>query len=343
MFFSKNPIILSRSQLNPPRRVRQGLSVLHSERRLYRISMTRATLFSSFLHVFGPLALIALLLFVLKIPIWDWFTPKNKPHDLTFVLVNDRNVTPPEKPLFKGNANQRAGGKRIPTQQPRPADHQSGGSGKTVVHKQPPPKLAKVASQASIKSTVTTAAPVAVKANPVTPTIATANKPEAIAAIAQPDAELSGGSTTGKPDDSGVASAGTGLGNATGAGIGEGSVGSAQGGDGAAGVDVAEDVDYGPFMAELKRRIYRHWIPPRSKVKKKVLLLFYLARDGKLVKIETKKTSGDEEADLAAIAAVQASVPIPFPPQVKEDVLPIEFTFDYNIFNPKNTKRGLKW
>jgi TonB family protein len=70
-----------------------------------------------------------------------------------------------------------------------------------------------------------------------------------------------------------------------------------------------------------------------------VKLLFYLARDGHVVKIETRKTSGDEDADQAAIAAIRASAPfMPFPPQVREDILPVEFTFDYNVLNPRNAR-----
>ena len=110
------------------------------------------------------------------------------------------------------------------------------------------------------------------------------------------------------------------------------------------GVDVAQDVDYGPFMADLQKRISRNWIPPRGMESRKVLLLFYVQRDGKVVKVEVEKSSGDQAADRSAIEAVQVSAPfMALPPQIKEDLLPVEFTFDYNVLNPRNAKHALKW
>ncbi|MGJ8505953.1 TonB family protein, partial [Glaesserella parasuis] len=91
-------------------------------------------------------------------------------------------------------------------------------------------------------------------------------------------------------------------------------------------------VDFGPFMADLERRIKKNWLPPRGSESRKVMLLFYIARDGRVVRIDTKVSSGDADADRAAIEAVRAAAPFQaFPPQVKEEVLPVEFSFDYNV------------
>jgi TonB family protein len=308
--------------------------------------MKRAAVFSSVLHVVGPIALVAFMLFVLRMPLWDWLKPKTSSSDLTFVLVNDTNTPPPKQAQFRGNANQHAGGKRNPKKPVKPADaNPTGGSGKLTVHKPTLPRLSKVSSEAPIKP-VTQTTPTEAKDQAAKPTIETPGKPEAVAEVAQkvePD-QTSGGSLSGSLDGLAPAAGGSGMGASTGAGSGEGAQGNAQGGGGAPGVDVMADADFGPFMAELEKRIKKHWVPPRGSDSRKVMLLFYLARDGKLVKIETKKTSGDEETDRAAMAAVQQSTPfMPFPPEVKEDVLPIEFTFDYNVLNPKKTKRGLRW
>lgn len=325
-----------------PRRIKQGIRLLNSERRLYRMSMRRATTFSTLTHVLGPIALVAFLMFVLQIPLWDWLKPKAK-SDLTFVLVNDTQAPPPQQAKFRGNANQHAGGKNNPHKPLKPADaNPAGGSGKNVARKPEPSKLSKVISAAPVK---TVSAPTEAKTQPLPATIETSGKPEATTVAESINPDVSGGALVGNLDGIAAASGGSGNGAATGIGSGDGAFGNAQGGGGAPGVDVAQDADFGPFMSELEKRIKKHWIPPRGSESRKVLLLFYLARDGKLVKIETKKTSGDEETDRAAMAAVEKSTMpfLPFPPEVKEDVLPVEFTFDYNVLNPKNTKRGLRW
>ncbi len=105
------------------------------------------------------------------------------------------------------------------------------------------------------------------------------------------------------------------------------------------GVDVAADADFGPFMSDLERRIKRSWNPPRNSRSKRVVVKMYVSRDGRLVRLNVMKSSGDDIADDAALNAVRASAPFkPFPPEVREEVLPIEFTFDYNVFSPQASK-----
>jgi TonB family protein len=307
--------------------------------------MRRATALSTVFHALAPVALIAFITLVLKIPFQDWFKPKAA-QDLTFVLVSEAQTPSPKQAQFRGNANQHAGGKRDTHKPPKPAElNPSGGNGKSFSKTTAPPKLSKAPGAAPGKAAQPTETPTEAKTQTTPPTIATPDKQEPVATVAQPlDPDLaSGGSLVGDLDGLASASGGAGQGSSAGTGSGTGSTGNAQGGEGAPGVDVAEDVDFGPFMAELERRIKKHWAPPRGSDSRKVMLLFYLARDGKLVKIETRKTSGDEETDRAAVNAVIASTPfIPFPPQVKEDILPVEFTFDYNVLNPKKTQRGLR-
>lgn len=330
-----------------PRRVKQGLRLLNSGRRLYKMPMRKATTFSMLLHVLTPAALVVFILFVLKIPVWEWLKPKASSQDLTFVLVQETQTPPPKKALFRGNANQRAGGKRNEKQPIKPADASpSGGSGKALAQKPAPPKKSPTPSPAPVRQVAPSTKPTATQTATAPAAITVPGKAES---VPEPDMPLdpdllSGGTPAGDTNGSAPASGGSGLGASTGTGSGEGSQGNPQGGGGAPGVDVIADADFGPFMSELEKRIKKHWIPPRGSDSRKVMLLFYLARDGKLVKIETRKSSGDEETDRAAIAAVVESTPfIPFPPQVKEDILPVEFTFDYNVLNPKNTKRGLRW
>jgi TonB family protein len=295
-------------------------------------SLRRATLFSMVLHVFGPpllavLALLTLLLlsWLLHFNFWDWFRPKGPPPDLEFALVRDTHATRPEKPVLKGAFNQRAGGKHNPKTPLKPPESESPPASSSVspakeppkTDSTPPPRPVADSANKPVSPTPIPDVPAKASENPPSETTAKTPSPEGKTGVASP-------STPGLP----------------GSGPSLASISNPQGGEsGTPGVDVAQDADFGPFMADLERRIKRNWLPPRGSERRRVKLVFYLLRDGRLFKVDTVGSSGDPLADRAAVAAVEASAPfMAFPPQVKEDVLPVEFTFDYNVLNPKNTK-----
>lgn len=291
-------------------------------------SLRRATLFSFLLHLAGPplltlLALLALLLlsWLLHFNFWDWFRPKGPPPDLQFTLVRDTQAIRPEKPRFKGAFNQRAGGRQKPDTPLKPPESEPLHASPLAA---PPLHASKTASTSSSKPP-----------DPPRLTDEPADKPASPTFDPKDTSAAKASPTEEKAADSGPpASALNGKEPAS------ASIGNPQDGESVTpGVDVAQDVDFGPFMTDLESRIKRNWVPPRGAERRRVKLVFYLLRDGRLFKVETVGTSGDPLADRAAVAAVEASAPfMAFPPQVKEDVLPVEFTFDYNVLNPKNTK-----
>lgn len=112
--------------------------------------------------------------------------------------------------------------------------------------------------------------------------------------------------------------------------------GATGGGGGAPGIDALPDPDYGAYMAELQRRIKRNWRPPKAQEDKRVVVLFRIARDGRLLSLTIKTSSGYVEADEAAKAAVRLSSPFrPLPAGHREADLPVEFTFDYNVYRSR--------
>jgi TonB family protein len=327
----------------------RGISRVGTDDQLARLSMRRASAFSVGLHVFTPLLLVLatiLALLLLNINLWDWLKPKNQQADLEFTLVSDTQATRPENPKFKGNFNQRAGGKTDKNQPLKAFEKTPTSPAKKGAPPAPTaqPEQPRQAMQPPAQAKPDVAKP---PAKPhFTSAIATAKPPEPVAtpSPAQPSQAPSAAPAPAAPTP--LATIGAPNGDAfAGSGLSDAALGNPQAGDSATpGVDVAQDIDFGPFMADLERRIKRNWMPPRGSESRRVKLLFYLARDGRVLKVETSKPSGDEEADRAAIAAVQSSAPfMAFPPQVQEDVLPVEFTFDYNVLNSKNAKRGLKW
>jgi TonB family protein len=362
---SENPLNFSPAQAKPMPR-HKGVSIVGTDDQLARLSMTQASAISVGLHLVGPfllalLALLVLLIFswLLHLNFWDFFKPK-APQDITYTLVDDTHVKRPEKPKFKGNVNQEAGGKthhqqplntdkdlasRPKTQPPKPvtsaqpAKPTPAQQPKTEQQAQPKPKPPEEKTEKQPEPakpeppkniTVAKPAPEKKPEQPKPETPKPQAPQEAVAAQTAQPMQVTTRTTAPQPTAQTAA---------------ESSVSNPQEGKAKdAGVDVAKDVDYGPFMADLQKRISRNWIPPRGMESRKMVLLFYVRHNGEVTRIDIKKSSGDRETDHSAIEAVQVSAPfMPLPSQIQEDLLPVEFTFDYNVLNPRNAKHALKW
>ncbi len=155
-----------------------------------------------------------------------------------------------------------------------------------------------------------------------------------------------GGSSSSSPSPSfspttskgGAGGTGTGSGGggrfSNGTGTGKGNVGNPGPGNpnGAPGIDAIKEPDFGPYMKELQRRIKMNWDPPKGNESKRVVLLFKIARDGRLLSVQVHRSSGLPAADNAAINAVKLTAPFrPLPPEFKGNSVDIQFTFDYNV------------
>ena len=144
------------------------------------------------------------------------------------------------------------------------------------------------------------------------------------------------GSSTGTyaPKPSLSPSAGGGSGSlARGTGGGTGNVGNPGGSSGAPGIDALREPDFGPYMRELQRRIKLNWDPPKGNESKTVILLFKIAKDGRLLSCRVHRSSGLPSADQAALKAVELTAPFrPLPADFKGQSIDIQFTFDYRVF-----------
>ena len=180
-----------------------------------------------------------------------------------------------------------------------------------------------------------------------------------IPSVAQPTAPLTpapkiGGSTSGTSGGTGTAPSPTfsasssakggsssGGGSASGSGRFSGTSGNGSGNignpgpgnpNGAPGIDAIKEPDFGPYMKELQRRIKMNWDPPKGNESKRVVLLFSISRDGRLMSVKVHRSSGLPAADNAAINAVKLTAPFrPLPPEFKGNSVDIQFTFDYNV------------
>ncbi|MBS1997042.1 MAG: TonB C-terminal domain-containing protein, partial [Cyanobacteria bacterium SZAS LIN-2] len=114
---------------------------------------------------------------------------------------------------------------------------------------------------------------------------------------------------------------------------GSGDQGNPDDGPGRPSVEARKDVDFGPYMADLQRRIKRAWFPPKGNESKRVKVVFKVHKDGQMTNLRILISSGLQIADAAALKAVENAAPFrPLPDGAPNDV-DIEFTFDYNVFN----------
>ena len=170
-----------------------------------------------------------------------------------------------------------------------------------------------------------------------------------MASMPSPQFSKGTGTGYGKGTGTGVGNgtgsgAGTGKGTGTGGGGGQGGYGTGGWGNpgpgnpaGAPGIDAIKQADWGPYMRELERRIKRNWNPPKGDTSKRVVMLFSIGRDGRLVSIKTLKSSGSDENDRAAKAAIELTAPFKsLPVEFKGNKVDIEFTFDYNVLGARN-------
>ena len=139
---------------------------------------------------------------------------------------------------------------------------------------------------------------------------------------------------TGKGSGAGTGS-GTGSKLGRAGGTGTGGYGNPGPGNpnGRPGIDAIREPDFGPYMRELQRRIKLNWNPPKGNESKRVVLLFKIAKDGRLLTCSVYKSSGLPNADKAALDAVKLTAPFkPLPAEFKGQSIDIQFTFDYNVF-----------
>ncbi len=106
---------------------------------------------------------------------------------------------------------------------------------------------------------------------------------------------------------------------------------------------IADDVDFTSYMKKLQKEIYSNWHPFKSNTGNNVILFFKIGKDGRLLTLAILKSSGLEEADDAALAAVNNAAPFrPLPKEFKGESIDIEFDFDYNVLGTAKVNKNKK-
>jgi TonB family protein len=94
----------------------------------------------------------------------------------------------------------------------------------------------------------------------------------------------------------------------------------------------SEEVDMGPYMRDLQKRIKAHWFPPKGNENKRIKVSFKIYKDGHIGSVKLVVSSGVGSADDAATTAVQEAAPFGTLPAGVGDDVDINFTFDYHVF-----------
>jgi TonB family protein len=93
------------------------------------------------------------------------------------------------------------------------------------------------------------------------------------------------------------------------------------------------NVDFGPYVADVQKRIKRFWFPPRGNESKKVVVIFQIFANGTTKNLRLLRSSGLSTADAAALKAVEMASPLLALPTGAPNNVDMEFTFDYNTCN----------
>ena len=96
--------------------------------------------------------------------------------------------------------------------------------------------------------------------------------------------------------------------------------------------DTRPEIDFGPYMAELQRRIKSKWYPPHADESKRIVVQFKVHTSGDISDLRIDKSSGIKNCDQAALQCVEDASPFAHLPAGADKPVDIQFTFDYNVF-----------
>lgn len=150
--------------------------------------------------------------------------------------------------------------------------------------------------------------------------------------------QSSGKRTSGVSESSSFGSSSGDIGSTEGSTNGSGSV-NGNGFDKNATRKVVSAYDISPYVNELKRNIRLNWRPAKGHEGKNVELFLRIAKDGRLIILNVKRTSEIGEVDNAALNAVRKTQPLnPLPSKYTKSFLDIVFTF-----NPSTSSVGSRY
>ncbi len=102
--------------------------------------------------------------------------------------------------------------------------------------------------------------------------------------------------------------------------------------NGPASLGARADIEFGPYMSALQRKIKMAWKPPRGSESNRIVVMFTINKNGYIQNIQLTTPCKLADANAAAIDAVKRAAPFDPLPAGSPPTIDIEFTFDYNVF-----------
>ncbi len=362
----KPPFVLKRSPmpLTETNLTQNDFAVGLSQKKsaVQALPLEKAMQWSLGIHIASPFViaitgglLLLLLSWLLHLNVWDWFQSKPKYQDIEFTLVPNTHSKKPDHATYLAEQNQEAGGVDQTKNKPTPkADPKVTEPEKAIDKQEPSPKTATAPKPAQQQQAPQKAAPQeVVQTHPKEATVPPPTKITSRPAIATPQDAKKPSPPKDVTTMVAVSSTeqgaeeipeGTLIASTTpptpGGSLTQGPSGNPEAGPASdPGVAVMQSL-MGPYMSEIKRRLTRNWHPPRGENTQVVVLLFEIAKDGTLTKVEVNTSSGETIVDEAAIEAVKLSAPFKALPEgFTAESVPILFTFDYTVYGSSSRSK----
>ncbi len=90
-------------------------------------------------------------------------------------------------------------------------------------------------------------------------------------------------------------------------------------------------VDFGSYMKKMKKDIQSKWHPPKGFDAHKVVTVFKIKRDGKIVEAQIVESSGKEDIDKMALEALNQASPLDPLPKGCPSSVQLRYIFDWSV------------
>ena len=106
------------------------------------------------------------------------------------------------------------------------------------------------------------------------------------------------------------------------------------------GFNAQQNLNMGPYLAEIRRRVRRNWNPSSPGNNRHTVLVFSIQRNGQITGLRVIQSSGSDQVDRQSLEAVQKSGPFAALPQnFPHQELNVEFNFNIyvnqGVFRPQ--------
>ena len=110
------------------------------------------------------------------------------------------------------------------------------------------------------------------------------------------------------------------------------------------GLDARQDLNMGPYFAEIRRRVRRNWQPSNPDRDRHTVLAFTIQRNGQITGLRVRQSSGSPKADEESLKAVQKAAPFAtLPANYPHEQLDIVFSFNLYLHQGILTPQLENW